>query len=102
MKRTSRVPLEDGWAVAHTFESAGWAVELIEHGKGHMIPVEHHDASRNGSRPFLEVAVGFVKTTDEQGLFIPRSNTTGTVRWPVACTTAFRNRRDGQNCIQHN
>ena len=39
-----RVPLEDGWAVAHTFESAGWAVELIEHGKGHMIPVEHHDA----------------------------------------------------------
>ena len=41
-----RVPLEDGWAVAHTFESAGWAVELIEHGKGHMIPVEHHDARK--------------------------------------------------------
>ena len=39
-----RVPLEDGWAVAHTFESAGWSVELIEHRKGHMIPVEHHDA----------------------------------------------------------
>lgn len=39
-----RVPLEDGWAVAHTFESAGWSVELIEHPKGHMIPVEHHDA----------------------------------------------------------
>jgi len=39
-----RVPLEDGWAVAHTFESAGWSVELIEHTKGHMIPVEHHDA----------------------------------------------------------
>ena len=34
-----RVPIEDGWAIAHLFESAGWAVELIEHPKGHMIPV---------------------------------------------------------------
>ena len=39
-----RVPIEDGWAVAHLFESAEWAVELIEHPKGHMIPLEHHDA----------------------------------------------------------
>jgi len=39
-----RVPIEDGWAVAHLFESAGWAVELVEHPKGHMIPLEHHDA----------------------------------------------------------
>lgn len=39
-----RVPIEDGWAIAHLFESAGWAVELIEHQKGHMIPIEHHRA----------------------------------------------------------
>ena len=39
-----RVPLEDCWAVAHRFESAGWSVELLEHRKGHMIHVEHHDA----------------------------------------------------------
>ena len=39
-----RVPIEDGWAVAHLFETAGWAVELVEHQKGHMIPIEHHDA----------------------------------------------------------
>lgn len=43
-ERDLRVPIEDGWAVAHLFESAGWAVELIEHPKGHMIPLEHHDA----------------------------------------------------------
>jgi predicted esterase len=43
-ERDLRVPIEDGWAVAHLFESAGWAVELIEHLKGHMIPLEHHDA----------------------------------------------------------
>ena len=41
-----RVPIEDGWAIAHLFESAGWAVELIEHPKGHMIPIEHHSALR--------------------------------------------------------
>jgi len=41
-----RVPIEDGWAIAHLFESAGWAVELIEHPKGHMIPIEHHPALR--------------------------------------------------------
>ena len=41
-----RVPIEDGWAIAHLFESAGWAVELIEHQKGHMIPIEHHPALR--------------------------------------------------------
>ena len=41
-----RVPIEDGWAIAHLFESAGWAVELIEHQKGHMIPIEHHQALR--------------------------------------------------------
>ena len=39
-----RVPIEDGWAIAHLFDSAGWAVELIEHPKGHMIPIEHHQA----------------------------------------------------------
>jgi predicted esterase len=39
-----RVPIEDGWAIAHLFETAGWAVELVEHQKGHMIPIEHHDA----------------------------------------------------------
>jgi len=39
-----RVPIEDGWAVAHLFETAGWATELIEHKKGHMIPIEHHEA----------------------------------------------------------
>ena len=41
-----RVPIEDGWAIAHLFESEGWAVELIEHPKGHMIPIEHHPALR--------------------------------------------------------
>jgi len=45
-ERDLRVPIEDGWAVAHLFESAGWAVELIEHPKGHMIPLEHHEALR--------------------------------------------------------
>ncbi len=45
-ERDLRVTMEDGWAVAHLFESAGWAVELIEHQKGHMIPIEHHDALR--------------------------------------------------------
>ncbi|MFZ9047711.1 MAG: alpha/beta hydrolase [Poseidonia sp.] len=39
-----RVPIEDGWAIAHLFETAGWSVELVEHPKGHMIPLEHHDA----------------------------------------------------------
>ncbi|MBT4070799.1 MAG: hypothetical protein HOE79_06150, partial [Euryarchaeota archaeon] len=42
-ERDVRVPIEDGWAVAHLFETAGWAVELVEHSKGHMIPIEHHD-----------------------------------------------------------
>ena len=42
-ERDIRVPIEDGWAVAHLFETAGWAVELVEHSKGHMIPIEHHD-----------------------------------------------------------
>jgi predicted esterase len=41
-ERDVRVPIEDGWAVAHLFETAGWAVELVEHKKGHMIPIEHH------------------------------------------------------------
>lgn len=39
-----RVPIEDGWAVANLFEAGGWSVELIEHNKGHMIPLEHHDS----------------------------------------------------------
>jgi predicted esterase len=42
-ERDIRVPIEDGWAIAHLFETAGWAVELVEHSKGHMIPIEHHD-----------------------------------------------------------
>ena len=42
-ERDVRVPIEDGWAIAHLFETAGWAVELVEHSKGHMIPIEHHD-----------------------------------------------------------
>ena len=43
-ERDLRVSIQDGWAVAHVFESAGWAMELIEHPKGHMIPMEHHAA----------------------------------------------------------
>lgn len=39
-----RVPIEDGWAVANLFEAGGWSVELIEHNKGHLIPLEHHDS----------------------------------------------------------
>ena len=41
--RDIRVPIEDGWAIAHLFDDAGWAVEMIEHQKGHMLPIEHHD-----------------------------------------------------------
>ncbi|WP_438994961.1 alpha/beta hydrolase [Poseidonia sp.] len=48
-----RVPIEDGWAVAHQFESADWAVELIEHKKGHMIPIEHHDALKEWLETFI-------------------------------------------------
>lgn len=46
-ERDLRVPIEDGWAIAHLFEAAGWVVELIEHKKGHMIPIEHHDELKN-------------------------------------------------------
>lgn len=49
-EKDARVPIEDGWAVAHLFETAGWAVELVEHAKGHMIPLEHHD----GLKEWLE------------------------------------------------
>ena len=45
--RDVRVPIEDGWAVAHLFEGAGWPVELVEHRKGHMIPTEHHEILKN-------------------------------------------------------
>ena len=48
-----RVPIEDGWAVAHLFETAGWAVELVEHQKGHMIPIEHHDALKEWLETFI-------------------------------------------------
>ena len=45
--RDIRVPIEDGWAVAHLFDGAGWPVELVEHRKGHMIPTEHHEMLKN-------------------------------------------------------
>lgn len=48
-----RVPIEDGWAIAHLFETAGWAVELVEHHKGHMIPIEHHDALKEWLETFI-------------------------------------------------
>ncbi len=47
-----RVPIEDGWAVANLFEAGGWAVELIEHHKGHMIPLEHHDSIKEWLESF--------------------------------------------------
>ena len=43
-KRDVRVSMEDGFAIASLFEAAGWAIEMIEHDKGHMIPVEHHES----------------------------------------------------------
>ncbi|MDA0715282.1 MAG: alpha/beta fold hydrolase [archaeon] len=49
-----RVPIEDGWAIAHLFEAAGWAVELVEHSKGHMIPIEYHDALKEWLETFSE------------------------------------------------
>ncbi len=36
-----RVPIEDGVEVAEIFSQAGWPVKRIEHGKGHMIPIEY-------------------------------------------------------------
>jgi predicted esterase len=47
-----RVPIEDGWSVAHLFEAGGWSVELIEHKKGHMIPLEHHDSIKEWLETF--------------------------------------------------
>ena len=43
-EKDGRVRIEVGWAVANLFEAGGWSVELIEHNKGHMIPLEHHDS----------------------------------------------------------
>lgn len=51
--RDVRVPIEDGWAVAHLFEAAGWSVELVEHQKGHMIPTEHHDVLKDWLHDFV-------------------------------------------------
>jgi predicted esterase len=47
-----RVSIEDGWTVAHLFEAAGWAIELIEHKKGHMIPLEYHDSLKEWLESF--------------------------------------------------
>ena len=47
-----RVPIEDGWSVAHLFEACGWSVELIEHKKGHMIPLEYHDSIKEWLETF--------------------------------------------------
>ena len=49
-----RVPIEDGWAIAHLFEAAQWVVDLVEHEKGHMIPIEHHQALREWLESFNE------------------------------------------------
>ena len=43
-ERDVRVSLEDGFAIASLFEGAGWAIEMIEHKKGHMIPNEYHES----------------------------------------------------------
>ena len=51
--RDVRVPIEDGWAVAHLFEAAGWSVELVEHQKGHMVPTEHHDVLKDWLDDFV-------------------------------------------------
>ena len=49
-----RVPIEHGWAIAHLFEAAQWVVDLVEHEKGHMIPIEHHQALREWLESFNE------------------------------------------------
>ena len=49
-----RVPIEDGWAIAHLFEAAQWVVDLVEHEKGHMIPIKHHQALREWLESFNE------------------------------------------------
>ena len=56
-ERDVRVSIQDGWAVAHTFEAAGWALELIEHKKGHMIPMEHHDALKEWLTALGQVSI---------------------------------------------
>ena len=39
-----RVSLDAGLEIPEIFESSGWNVTRIEHHKGHMIPLEHHDS----------------------------------------------------------
>ncbi|HII87396.1 MAG: alpha/beta fold hydrolase [Candidatus Poseidoniaceae archaeon] len=56
-ERDLRVSIQDGWAVVHTFEAAGWALELIEHKKGHMIPMEHHDALKEWLTALGQVSI---------------------------------------------
>jgi phospholipase/carboxylesterase len=41
-----RVTLEAGQEIADLFDEAGWNVTRIQHSKGHMIPVEHHEDVR--------------------------------------------------------
>ena len=67
-KRDVWVSLEDGFAIASLFEAAGWAIEMIEHDKGHMIPVEHHESLTEWLLTFTDlsqVSIGFVKATNE-------------------------------------
>ncbi|MBJ64281.1 MAG: hypothetical protein CMB55_05765 [Euryarchaeota archaeon] len=40
----NRVSLDAGLEIPEIFESSGWNVTRIEHHKGHMIPLEHHDS----------------------------------------------------------
>ncbi len=55
-KRDVRVSLEDGFAIASLFEGCGWAIEMIEHDKGHMIPVEHHDSLKEWLKTFSDLS----------------------------------------------
>ena len=53
-ERDVRVSLEDGFAIASLFDAAGWAIEMIEHKKGHMIPNEHHESLQEWLATFTD------------------------------------------------
>ena len=55
-ERDVRVSMEDGFAIASLFEAAGWAIEMIEHKKGHMIPTEYHEALQEWLATFTDLS----------------------------------------------
>ena len=55
-----RVPIEDGWSVAHLFEAGGWSVELIEHKKISQLPqVSYISLYHLGNQKLEDVKFGY-------------------------------------------